>query len=62
MKTRPEYREATEEGKPEKEMPQLGAANLRIGAFPKQIMIALSKEACLAGGVWVNPSSKASPD
>ena len=29
MKTRPEYREATEEGKPEKEMPQLGAANFR---------------------------------
>ena len=55
MKTRLEYREATEEGRPEKEMPQLGAANLRIGAFPKQIMIALSKEACLARDVWVNP-------
>jgi hypothetical protein len=35
MKTRPEYRKATEEGKPEKEMPQLGAANLRIGASPQ---------------------------
>jgi len=55
MKTRPEYREPTEEGKPEKEMPQLGSANLRIGTFPKQIMIALSKEACFARGVWVNP-------